>query len=203
MATYTFGYARVSTKEQNLDRQMIKFKELGIKIENIFKDMESGKNFDREGYQKLRAKLREGDLVYFDALDRLGRNYDGIISEWKYITREVKADIVVLENESLFDSRKYKDDMGKVIEDIILSLLAYVADQERKKLLTRQKEGIAVARSKGIKFGRQRKEPDERFSAFYRAVKSGEMQATEAWKALGMTKPTWYRRVKEHEATMV
>lgn len=200
MAVFTFGYARVSTKEQNLDRQLDKFTALGIDSKRVYTDKQSGKNFERAAYQKLRAQVREGDLIYFDSLDRLGRDYDGIISEWKYLTREVKADIVVLDNESLFDSRKSRDEknpMGKVIEDIILSLLAYLAEQERNKLLQRQKEGIAVALAKGVKFGAKKIETDDRFLALYKAVRAGDLPATEAWKTLGLTKATWYRRVNE------
>lgn len=194
------GYARVSTKEQNLDRQLIKFKELGIPEDWWFTDKQSGKNFEREKYQLMRGKIRAGDLIYMDALDRLGRDYDGIIKEWKYITREKNADIVILENE-MFDSRKFKaqGDIGKVMEDMFLGLLAYLAEQQRKKTLTTQKEGIAAAHARGQKFGAPRVQTDERFSVYYRAVKAGEMLATDAWKALGLTKATWYRRVKEHE----
>lgn len=203
MATYVFGYARVSTKEQNLDRQLAKFKELGIDEDRIYVDKQSGKNFDRADYQRLRAQLREGDLVYFDALDRLGRNYDGIIEEWKYITRTKQADIIVLENAALFDSRAFRrqGDIGKLMEDLFLNLLAYVADQERKKLLQRSAEGIAAAREKGVKFGRPRVEADERFLHYYTAWKANEITATAAWKALGLVKATFYRRVKEHEST--
>ncbi|MMZ58046.1 putative transposon Tn552 DNA-invertase bin3 [compost metagenome] len=137
------GYARVSSKDQNPERQLIKFRELGIPERYIFVEKQSGKDFEREKYQAMRLMLREGDLLYLDALDRLGRNYDGIVSEWKYITREVSADIVCLENEALFDSRKFKGmgDIGKLLEDQFLSMLAYVAEQERKKNWIRQAEG--------------------------------------------------------------
>lgn len=138
------AYGRVSTKEQNVERQLLKFRELGIEERFVFVDKQSGKDFDRPRYQAMRLMLREGDLVYVDALDRLGRDYDGIIAEWKYITREIGADIVCLDNEILFDSRKFKTmgDFGKVMEDQFLSLLAYVAEQERKKNRSRQAEGI-------------------------------------------------------------
>lgn len=200
MAVYTFGYARVSTKDQHLDRQLIKFRELGIHKDRTFTDEQSGKSFDRKGYQKLRAQVREGDLIYFDALDRLGRDYDGIIAEWKYLTREVKCDIVVLENESLFDSRKYRVEvnaMGPVIEDIILALLAWLAAAERMKNQQRSEEGRAAARLRGVRFGAPKIEADEKFAAFYKLVKAGEMTATDAWTALGWKKATWYRRVGE------
>lgn len=151
------AYGRVSTKEQNVERQLLKFRELGIEERFVFVDKQSGKDFDRPRYQAMRLMIREGDLVYVDALDRLGRDYDGIIAEWKHITREIGADIVCLDNETLFDSRKFKTmgDFGKVMEDQFLSLLAYVAEQERKKNRSRQAEGIEVARTEGVTFGRQ------------------------------------------------
>ncbi|PGU74452.1 recombinase, partial [Bacillus cereus] len=117
------GYIRVSAKDQNIERQLKKMKDLQIEDRFIFIDKESGKHFDRPSYQSMKKIIREGDLLHIDSLDRLGRNYDGIITEWKYITRELKADIVVLDNETLFDSRKFKDmgDMGKLMEDQFLS----------------------------------------------------------------------------------
>ena len=151
-----YGYIRVSTKEQNEQRQLQKMPEKGVEARRIFVDKASGKNFDLPQYQSLRKILGEGDLVYIDALDRMGRNYDEVIAEWKHITRELKADIIVLENESLFDSRKFRDmgDMGRLMENQFLSLLSYVADQERKKIRQRQAEGIAVAKSQGKHLGR-------------------------------------------------
>ncbi|KUP26188.1 recombinase family protein [Paenibacillus sp. DMB5] len=194
------GYVRVSTKEQNTERQLIKMRALGIEERYIFVDKASGKDFDRPKYQALRLMIREGDLLYLDALDRLGRDYDGIISEWKYITREVGADIVVLENETLFDSRKFKTmgDIGKLLEDQFLSMLSYVAEQERKKNKQRQAEGIAVAVAAGVKFGRPKQEITDDFRAVYDEWKSGNITATEAMKQLGMKPNTFYRRVKEY-----
>ncbi|MFC4735451.1 recombinase family protein [Bacillus daqingensis] len=152
----TYGYIRVSSKDQNEQRQLHKMLERGVEARRIFVDKASGKNFERPQYQLLRKVLNEKDIIYMDALDRLGRNYDEVISEWKYITRELKADIVVLENESLFDSRKFREmgEMGQLMEDQFLSLLSYVADQERKKIRQRQAEGIEVARSQGKHLGR-------------------------------------------------
>ncbi|OUS68549.1 recombinase [Paenibacillus sp. MY03] len=195
------GYGRVSAKDQNPERQLIKFRELGIEDRFIFVDKQSGKDFDRPRYQAMRLMIREGDLVYIDALDRLGRDYDGIISEWKYITREIGADIVCLDNETLFDSRKFKTmgDFGKVMEDQFLSLLAYVAEQERKKNRLRQAEGIEVARADGVTFGRPKQEIDDKFVQAYKEWKAGTLTATTAMKQIGMKKPTFYRRVKEYE----
>ena len=143
------GYIRVSDKTQNPDRQIEKMKKLGIEDRYIFVDRQSGKDFDRPAYQAMKQIIRSGDLLYLDALDRLGRNYDGIIEEWKEITRNLGVDIVVLEQESLFDSRKFREmgELGKLMEDQFLSLLSYVAEQERNKIRTRQREGIKIARN--------------------------------------------------------
>lgn len=161
----------------------------------------SGKDFKRPKYQAMRLLIREGDLVYLDALDRLGRDYDGIISEWKYITREIGADIVCLDNETLFDSRKFKTmgDFGKVMEDQFLSLLAYVAEQERKKNRQRQAEGIEVARAAGVTFGRPRQVIDDKFVQAYKDWKAGHLTATAAMEKVGMKRTTFYRRLREYE----
>lgn len=198
------AYARVSAKDQNPERQLVKFRELGIDERYIFMDKQSGKDFDRPRYQAMRLMIREGDLIYLDALDRLGRDYDGIIREWKYITRELQADIVVLENQTLFDSRKFRTmgDFGKVMEDQFLSLLSYVAEQERKKNRQRQAEGIEVARKEGVKFGRPKQQIDANFIRIYDQWKSDAITATAAMKLLGMKSNTFYRRVKEYESQL-
>jgi DNA invertase Pin-like site-specific DNA recombinase len=198
------GYVRVSSSDQNPERQIRKMQELGIEGRFLFIDKASGANFEREKYQAMRTVLREGDLVYIDSLDRLGRDYDGIIGEWKYITREVGADIIVLENETLFDSRKFKTmgDLGKLLEDQFLSMLAYVAEQERKKIKQRQAEGIAVALDNGVKFGRPKMEIDDLFVTTYKKWKAGSMTARSAMTALGMSSNTFYRRVKEYESAL-
>ena len=141
------GYIRVSDKKQNPDRQIEKMLDIGIEERFIFVDRQSGKDFARPSYQSMKQVLREGDLLYLDALDRLGRDYDGIIEEWKDMTRNIGVDIVVLEQESLFDSRRFREmeELGKLMEDQFLSLLSYVAEQERNKIRTRQREGINIA----------------------------------------------------------
>lgn len=195
------GYVRVSTKDQNTERQLKKMRELGIEDRYTFVDKLSGKDFDRPQYQALRLIIREGDLLYLDALDRLGRDYEGIISEWKYITREINADIVVLENETLFDSRKFRTmgDLGRLMEDQFLSLLSYVAEQERKKNKQRQAEGIEVALSQGVKFGRPKQEITKEFVAVHKVWKEGKITAVAAMKELGLKPNTFYRRVSEYE----
>jgi DNA invertase Pin-like site-specific DNA recombinase len=199
--TVKLGYVRVSTKDQNTERQLRKMRELGIDDRYIFVDKQSGKDFNRPKYQAMRLIIREDDLLYLDALDRLGRDYDGIINEWKYITRELNADIVVLENETLFDSRKFRSmgDLGKLMEDQFLSLLSYVAEQERKKSKQLQAEGIPVAKDSGVKFGRRKFEIDGNFIHVYNEWKSGLITATEGMRRIGLKPNTFYRRVKEYE----
>lgn len=197
-----FGYVRVSSKDQNEGRQVDKMIKLGIDEQFIFIDKASGKDFNRPQYQFLRKCIRQGDLVYIDALDRLGRDYDGIISEWKYITRELGADIVILENETLFDSRKFKSmgGMGKLMEDQFLSLLSYVAEQERKKIKIRQREGIDRAISKGKHMGRPKTViVTDRFKAAYIQWKNDEITAVKAMELAEMSRAGFYRLVKEYE----
>ncbi|NSL53291.1 recombinase family protein [Calidifontibacillus erzurumensis] len=206
--TKTFGYVRVSSADQNVDRQIHKMLELGIDERDIFIDKASGKNFDRPNYQALKRVIREGDLIYIDALDRLGRNYDDIIKEWKEITREISADIVILENQTLFDSRKFKEmgDAGKLMEDQFLSLLSYVADQERKKILKRQAEGIEAARKKGKHLGRPRitletlsQKQLELLEKNYMKWKNNEITANAFMKLIGLKRNTFYKIMREYE----
>lgn len=194
------GYVRVSTKDQHVERQVQKMREQGIEERFIFVDQGwSGKSFDRPEYQAMKRILRQGDTVYLDALDRLGRDYDGIIREWKEITRALGADIVVLENETLFDSRKFREmgDIGRLMEDQFLALLAYVAEQERKNTKRRQMEGIAVARSKGVHFGRPGCEVPPNFIEICQQWREGRITAVQAMKLANMKKTTFYKVVKE------
>ncbi|SEG81561.1 Site-specific DNA recombinase [Bacillus sp. ok061] len=198
-----YGYIRVSTKEQNEQRQLHKMMERGVEARRIFVDKASGRNFDRPQYQLLRKILSQGDIVYIDALDRMRCNYDEVISEWKYITRELQADIVVLENETLFDSRKFREmgDMGRLMEDQFLSLLSYVADQERKKT-----EGIAVAKSQGKHLGRPQvnlltlsKQQISIIEETHSKWKNGEITAIMFMTMLELKKNTFYKIMKEYE----
>lgn len=196
------GYVRVSSKDQNPERQVTKMQELGITEKYIFIDKESGKNFDRTEYAKMREKLREGDVLFIDSLDRLGRNYEAVKDEWKYITRELQADIVALDMGGVFDSRSFKaqGDIGKFIEDMMLTTLSWVADQERKKIKTRQAEGIAIAKTEGKFKGRKPIEVDDsQFEQEYTLWKAGQITATTAMKHLGIKPNTFYRRVAEYE----
>lgn len=202
------GYVRVSSRDQNVERQIIKMKELEIEERFIFVDKASGKNFDRPQYKLMKNFIREGDLIYFDALDRLGRDYDGIIQEWKEITRKLNADIIVLENAELFDSRKFRSmgDMGKMLEDQFLSLLAFAAEQERKKTKKRQAEGIALAKSKGKKLGRPSinfdtltKEQKYLIEKNYQRWKTGQIEAVSFMKLVDLKKGTFYKIMKQYE----
>jgi DNA invertase Pin-like site-specific DNA recombinase len=199
------GYVRVSSKDQNEERQIVKMHELGIEDKNIFIDKQSGKDFDREAYKKMKTYIREGDLIYVDSLDRLGRDYDGIIREWKHITRDLNVDIVCLDKADVFDSRKFKSmgDMGKLQEDLFLSLLSYVAEQERKKIKQRQAEGIAIAKAQGKQLGRPKHNIDKVFIDVYLKWKDKEnpITATKAMDMLGMKRNTFYRRVEEYEGS--
>lgn len=202
------GYIRVSSKDQNVDRQLVKMIDIGIEERFIFIDKQSGVDFDRSQYQAMKQVVREGDVVYLDALDRLGRDYEGIISEWKFITRTINANIIVLENEALFDSSKFKamGDMGKLMEDQFLSLLSYVAEQERKKIKQRQAEGIISARVRGIHLGRPKmnlgsltKEQLQVLSENYLKWKNKELTGVQLMTLLRIKKNTFYKIIKEYE----
>lgn len=198
--TLKIGYVRVSDRTQNLERQLQKMKKLGIEDRFIFQDTASGKNFDREGFHAMKKVIREGDCLYIDSLDRLGRDYEAIITEWKHITREIKCDIVALDNTGLFDSKKFREmgDIGRLLEDQMLSLLAYVADTERKKILERQKDGIATAKKAGVKFGRPSSIEDwELFDRTAARWEIGEITAAEACRITGCKKTSFYKYIKE------
>lgn len=208
----TYGYIRVSSVDQNEDRQRDAMQDKGVEERFLYVDKVSGKDFNRPEYQQLRRAIRKGDLIYIDALDRLGRNYEEVIKEWKFITREVGADIVLLENEELFDSRKFKQmntpdgNIGSLMEDQFLSLLSYVADQERKKIRRRQAEGIAAAKRRGKHVGRPRISydtlDDQQRASFireYKRWKDGKQTAVQSFKNAGFTKSTWYKIVKQYE----
>ena len=191
------GYIRVSDKKQNPDRQIEKMLAIGIEERFIFVDRQSGKDFARPSYQLMKQVLREGDLLYLDALDRLGRDYDGIIEEWKDMTRNIGVDIVVLEQESLFDSRRFREmgELGKLMEDQFLSLLSYVAEQERNKIRMRQREGINIAQRKGGRFGRPRVEITREFQDVVKQWRNGEITTKEAMRISNMKPSTFYRRI--------
>lgn len=195
------AYVRVSSDGQNTDRQLLKMKELGIDDRYVFIDKLSGKDFNREQYQVMKRMLREGDTLYLDSLDRLGRNYDGILREYREITREVGADIICLDQPDLFNSTKYKEmgEIGKLMEDQILSLLAYVAETERLKILTRQRAGIEIAKKAGKYKGRKPIAMPTNFEAVYKRWKAEELTARKAMEVLGLKSNTFYRMVQKYE----
>jgi len=196
------GYVRVSSSDQNEARQLEKMKQLDIGERHLFIEKASGKDFNRPQYQAMKSVLRERDILYIDALDRFGRDYDEIIKEWKEITREIGADIVVLEQESLFDTRKFRamGEYGKLIEDQTLNTLAFVAEQERLKNKRRQAEGIAIAKEQGKYKGRKPKEVDkEAFEKVYGEVVRGERTNNYAMQKLDLKRNTYYKLVKEFQ----
>ena len=169
-----YGYARVSTKEQKEDRQMAALMEMQLSEKNIFIDKQSGKDFNRPMYHRLLRKLKPEDLLYIKSIDRLGRNYEEILEQWRVLTKEKKVDIVVLDM-PLLDTRRGKDLMGTFLSDIVLQILSFVAENERKNIRERQREGIEAARTKGVRFGRPLKPMPENFEQIYLRWMSGEI----------------------------
>ncbi len=196
MKNKIFGYVRVSSKEQNEDRQLIAFKEFGINERDIYIDKQSGKDFNREQYNVLKHILRENDVLVIKSIDRLGRNYNMIIDEWKDITKNIKADIVVLDM-PLLDTRNNKDLLGTFISDLILQILSYVAEQERTFIRQRQKEGIAAAKNNNVKFGRPKIEKPQNFDIVVNKWKNKEIKTKEAIEILGLKPNTFYNLVKQ------
>ena len=148
-----YGYIRLSSKDQKEDRQQIALKEVGVELQNIYVDKQSGKDFNRPQYKKMLRKLKKDDLLYIESIDRLGRNYEEILQQWRILTKEKGVDIVVLDM-PLLDTRRGKDLMGTFLSDIVLQVLSFVAENERTNIKQRQAEGIAAAKAQGIKFGR-------------------------------------------------
>lgn len=198
-----FGYVRVSSKEQNEGRQLESLINAGITERDIFIDKKSGKDFDRVQYQTLKNMLRKGDILYIHSLDRLGRNKEGILNEWNEITKQIEADIIVLDM-PLLDTTKYKDNLGSFVSDLVLQILSWMAEEERNKIKTRQREGIELAKKEGKHLGRKReKEITDEFISVYDRWKKGEIKAVEAFKELDLTKSTFYRLVKEYETEIL
>lgn len=188
-----YGYVRVSTREQNEDRQIIAMSEAKVPQRNIYMDKQSGKDFDRPMYKSLLKKLKREDLLYVVSIDRLGRNYEEILEQWRVLTREKKIDIVVLDM-PLLDTRRGKDLMGTFLSDIVLQVLSFVAENERKNIKQRQKEGIEAARLRGVQFGRPPKPMPENFVQVYNRWLAKEISGEEAAKLCDITVATFYRR---------
>lgn len=193
----TYGYVRVSSTDQNEDRQMVALKEVCTDDRNIFVDKQSGKDFDRPNYKKLVRKLKTGDLLYILSIDRLGRNYEEILKQWRILTKDIGIDICVLDM-PLLDTRNGKDLMGTFIADLVLQILSFVAQNERENIKKRQAEGIAAAKAKGVKFGRpERKVPDE-FGKLVKAWEQKKLPLTDVLKQCNMSEATFYRRLREY-----
>lgn len=190
-----YGYVRVSTKEQNEDRQMIAMGEMGIEKRNIYIDKQSGKDFDRPKYIQLLKKLKKDDILYIKSIDRLGRNYEEILEQWRVLTKEKKIDIVVLDM-PLLDTRRGKDLMGTFLSDIVLQVLSFVAENERKNIKQRQKEGIEAAKLRGVRFGRPLRPLPDNFGQVYNKWISGEIIGKEAAKLCDMPLTTFYGKAK-------
>lgn len=191
-----YGYIRVSTREQNEQRQLIAMQEFGISENRIYMDKQSGKDFERKNYKKMVRKLKKDDTLVVKSIDRLGRNYDEILEQWRMITKEKRAAIVVLDM-PLLDTRQSRDLTGTLIADIVLQLLSYVAQTEREFIRQRQAEGIAAAKQNGVKFGRRPMERPKGLESVKAQWLRGELSARAAAKQLGVTHSTFLKWVKE------
>ncbi|MCI8799252.1 recombinase family protein [Acetatifactor muris] len=189
----TYGYVRVSTREQNEVRQLIALNEARVPGENIYVDKKSGKDFERPMYRRLIKKLKQDDLLYIKSIDRLGRNYEEILEQWRVLTKEKKIDIVVLDM-PLLDTRRGKDLMGAFLSDVVLQVLSFVAENERKNIRDRQKEGIEAAKQRGVRFGRPEKRLPANFELACSRYVTGEISGREAAKQCNMPMSSFYRK---------
>jgi len=192
-----YGYCRISDVSQNEGRQIFAMNELQIPLSNVFVDKQSGKDFDRPVYKKLINTLKSGDLLYIKSIDRLGRNYEEIQEQWRVLTKEKGVDIVVIDL-PLLDTRRDKDLIGTLISDIILSLLSFFAQSERETIHQRQAEGIAVAKAKGVKFGRPIKPTPNNFETLITQWDSNQLSRDDILKRCNMSESTFYRRRTQH-----
>ena len=193
-----FGYIRVSSKDQNEGRQLEAMRKMGINERDVYLDKQSGKNFERAQYQLLKRVIRKGDILYIHSLDRFGRNKEEILEEWNDLTKNIEADIVVLDM-PLLDTTQYKDSMGTFIADLVLQILSWMAEEERERIRKRQREGIDLALQKGIQFGRPTVFVSEEFKEVYRKWKSGKLTAVEAMREAGVKKTSFYKLVRALE----
>ena len=192
----TYGYIRVSSTDQNEDRQRIALSGKNILPRNIFMDKQSGKDFNRPQYKRLVKKLKPGDLLYILSIDRLGRNYEEIQRQWRLLTKEAGVDICVIDM-PLLDTRQGKDLMGTFIADLVLQILSFVAQNERENIRKRQAQGIAAAKARGVKFGRPSVKPPEDFPAIVAEWEAGQLPFQEALERSGLAEATFYRRLRE------
>ncbi len=192
-----YGYARVSSTDQNEDRQMIALKEAGASKKCIFLDKRSGKDFERPQYKRLLKKIKKDDLLYILSIDRLGRNYEEILEQWRVLTKEIGADICVLDM-PLLDTRNGKDLMGTFMADLVLQILSFVAQSERENIKRRQAEGIAAAKARGVRFGRPGKTAPKDFDRIVKAWKKKQCSLAEVLRQCDMSEATFYRRLREY-----
>ena len=193
-----YGYMRVSSKEQNEDRQKIALTEMGVPEKNIYMDKQSGKDFERTQYKRLLRKLNENSVLYIKSIDRLGRNYGELNEQWRIITKEKKADIVVIDM-PLLDTRREKNLLGTFISDVVLALLSYVAENERTNIKQRQAEGIAAAKARGVKFGTPPLPIPQNFYQMHKDWRAGKITIEEAAKACNMCPKTFYSKAVKYE----
>ena len=197
-----YGYVRVSSTDQNEDRQLIAMRAKKVPKQNIYMDKQSGKDFERPQYKELVSKLEPGDLLYVMSIDRLGRNYEEIQQQWRFLTKEIGIDICVLDM-PLLDTRNGKDLMGTFIADLVLQILSFVAQNERENIKKRQAEGIAAAKAKGVIFGRPPVDEPKNFPKIIMAWESKEIPFKEALKQSGLSEATFYRRLREYRMSNV
>ncbi|MCI9082582.1 MAG: recombinase family protein [Lachnospiraceae bacterium] len=193
-----YGYIRVSSRDQNEDRQMAALRELHIPVKNVFVDKQSGKDFERPAYKRMVRRMKKDDLLYIKSIDRLGRNYGEILEQWRILTKERGIDIVVLDM-PLLDTRRGRDLMGTFLSDIVLQVLSFVAENERTNIRQRQAEGIAAAKARGVRFGRPPSPLPENFHQVYQQWKNGKITGLSAAKACGMPMSTFRYRAEVYE----
>ena len=197
-----YGYARVSTCDQNENRQIIALKEMGVPEKNIFLDKFSGKDFDRPQYKKLLKKLDDNSVLYIKSIDRLGRSYRDLSEQWRIITKDKGADIVVVDM-PILDTRREKNLLGTLISDLVLALLSYVAECEYQSIHQRQAEGIAAAKARGVHFGRMSRPLPDNFQEVYQKWKHKKISVSKAAEECGMPQTTFYERAKEFEKNRI
>lgn len=195
-----FGYARVSSKEQNETRQLIALAEMDVPQDNIYVDKQSGKDFNRPQYSRMMDRLRSGDLLYIKSIDRLGRDYEEIQDQWRLLTKERGVDIVVLDM-PLLDTRRGKDLLGTFLSDIVLQVLSFVAENERQSIRQRQAEGIAAAKARGVRFGRPPDPLPDNYEEVRESWISGNLSISEAADMCGMARSTFYNKAKQGRQT--
>lgn len=191
-----YGYIRVSSREQNVDRQLMAMHRVHIPKRNIFMDKQSGKDFERPMYRKMLKRLKENDVVYVKSIDRLGRNYKDVVEQWQYLTRDRQVDIVVLEM-PLLDTRRGKDLLGTFLSDVVLQVLSFVAENERSNIRSRQREGIEAAKARGVRFGRPMLPMPDDFREIYEKYKAGEITCCMAAEKCGFSRSTFFARARD------